>query len=800
MKLKNKLLLIIVIIIGFSLATIFVYRLILIKQKTIMFEEVERSQKHIIEHAIKRNSDRFAEITSDYSGWDEMVDFVEKTDSSWVVGNLNILVDAFNLSFVMVYDTAINPVYCYFDSLSSGKILSIEKRILDSAFGDNPYCHYYQYYGKDLYEIFGAIIVPTEDMSERKMPKSGYLVNAKRLDAEYLKNLSLATGCKVNIIKTIENDKRSTKDSRIESHYFQKISDYKNDVISIFEFNKKNYIKDDIYPISQFGIYFSIFSVIIIIVSFFLINKLFIYPVSLISRSLIENDPKPIEPLLKKSYEYKKLAEIIIEFFHQKDILTNSNTLLSATIEEIQTPIVITNSSGNIEIINPAYTLTTGYTIDEVIGEKPNIFKNNFLNSDKFRNIRNTLNSGKNWIGELESIKKNGEKYFEESMISPLMDKNGKIAYYIIINNDITQRKKNELELQQSEAKLQSIINAIPDLLFHNDKNGKFLSYFQTNHNTLLMQPEEFIGKNYHDIFEKELADKFLYGVRQALHNELYEVEYSLKSDEYYSARFSKLNENEVVVLIKDITERKKAEISLKESEIMLKELNATKDKFFGIISHDLRGQFTSILGYAELLKLKKEEILLQKNKIYIDKLYEVSSNANTLLENLLEWSRIQMNQHHFEPESIDFPILVNEIIAVMKPQIKEKDIQINYGIDKPAIIRGDYNMLNSIMRNLISNAVKFSNINGEITISLVKDSKNITISVSDNSIGISKHNQAKLFSLSENYTTKGTSGEKGIGLGLLICKDFVEKHGGRIWVESELGMGSKFIFTLPIT
>jgi len=490
----------------------------------------------------------------------------------------------------------------------------------------------------------------------------------------------------------------------------------------------------------------------------------------------------------------------MIEFFRQEEILKNSNALLSATIQEIQIPIIITNSSGDIEIVNPAFTMTTGYSIDEVIGNKPTIFKNIFQGSVKFKSITDSLNSGKKWIGEFENSKKNGEKFIEETMISPLIDKNGIVKYYIIINNDITERKRNELELQKSEAKLQSIINAIPDLLFHNDKNGKFLSYFQRNHNTLLMKPEEFIGKNYHDIFEKELADKFLTGVREAIKNQLIEIEYKLKQDEYYSARFSKLNEDEVVVLIKDITERKKAEISLQESEIRLKELNTTKDKFFGIISHDLRGHFTSILGYAELLKLKKDEIQLQKNKIYVDKLYEVSSNANTLLENLLEWSRIQMNQHHFEPESIDLKTLINEIIAVMKPQIKDKDIQVNYNIERPALIKGDYNMMNSIMRNLISNAVKFSNINGEITISLQKESNINIISVSDNSIGISKHNQAKLFSLSENYTTKGTSGEKGIGLGLLICKDFVEKHGGKIWVESELGKGSKFTFTLPIT
>ncbi len=800
MKLKNKLLLAIVIIIGVSMASIIVYQQIYLKQRMVMVEEVERTQKYIIDYAIKKESDRFAEITFDYSGWDEMVNFINIPDSAWVVNNLNILVDDFNLTYVLVLDTLKDPVYCYCDSTSYGKMISIEKKILDSAFGDSPFCHFYHYSGKDLYEIFGAIIVPTTDMNERKMPKNGYLINAKRIDADYLQNLSIATGCEVKIISDLEYYKIKKSDSKIVGNYFKKIVDYKNNEISFFEFNKKEVHNTEIFPFSKFGVYFSILTVIVFIILFIFINKLIISPVSLISKSLVENDPKHIEPLLKKSYEYKKLAKLIIEFFRQEEILKNSNALLSATIQEIQIPIIITNSSGNIEIVNPAFTMTTGYSIDEVVGKKPTIFKNIVQDSVKFKNITDSLNSGKKWIGEFENYKKNGEKFIEETMISPLIDQNGVVKYYIIINNDITERKRNELELQNSEAKLQSIINAIPDLLFHNDKNGQFLSYFQRNQNRLLMKPEEFIGKNYHDIFEKELADKFLNGVREALKNQLFEIEYNLKQDEYFSARFSKLNEDEVVVLIKDITERKKAEISLKESEIMLKELNVTKDKFFGIISHDLRGHFTSILGYAELLKLKKEDIQLQKSKIYVDKLYEVSSNANTLLENLLEWSRIQMNQHRFEPESIDLKTLVNEIITVMKPQIKDKDIQVTFNIEKPAIIKGDYNMLNSIMRNLISNAVKFSNINGKITISMQRESNTNIISVSDNSIGISKHNQAKLFSLSENYTTKGTSGEKGIGLGLLICKDFVEKHGGKIWVDSELGKGSKFTFTLPVS
>jgi len=151
MKLKNKLLLAIVIIIGVSMASIIVYQQIYLKQRMVMVEEVERTQKYIIDYAIKKESDRFAEITFDYSGWDEMVNFINTPDSAWVVNNLNILVDDFDLSYVLVLDTLKDPVYCYYDSTSNRKMISIEKKILDSAFGDSPFCHFYHYSGKDLY-------------------------------------------------------------------------------------------------------------------------------------------------------------------------------------------------------------------------------------------------------------------------------------------------------------------------------------------------------------------------------------------------------------------------------------------------------------------------------------------------------------------------------------------------------------------------------------------------------------------------------------------------------------------------
>lgn len=248
----------------------------------------------------------------------------------------------------------------------------------------------------------------------------------------------------------------------------------------------------------------------------------------------------------------------------------------------------------------------------------------------------------------------------------------------------------------------------------------------------------------------------------------------------------------------RDITERRIAVNTLKENESRLREINATKDKFFSIIAHDLKNPFNSILGFSELLV----EQIRQKDYEGIDKYTEFiqhsSRQAMDLLMNLLEWSRSQTGIMEFNPEYIEIVDLINEVVKLSADSARQKSIVISKVLPQIATVLADKAMINTILRNLIFNAVKFTNQGGKIIVSVEQKKNELTVCISDNGVGIKKGDICKLFRIDETYSTTGTCNEKGTGLGLILCKEFVEKHKGKIWVDSEEGKGSKFFFMIP--
>jgi len=239
--------------------------------------------------------------------------------------------------------------------------------------------------------------------------------------------------------------------------------------------------------------------------------------------------------------------------------------------------------------------------------------------------------------------------------------------------------------------------------------------------------------------------------------------------------------------------------LTMLETNDELKKINSTKDKLFSIIAHDLRNPFHTVIGFSELLLNKLEQIPIEKAKKYIQLIFNVSSSGHDLLENLLQWSRSQTGRLTFEPTYLSPGLIANNVINYLEASAQAKFIKFQQLIDLDIYINADENMLKTIFRNLLSNAVKFSNENGVITLSLSIRDKFVELVVSDTGIGISEENIKLLFQIESNLTTKGTSNESGTGLGLLICKEFVEFHNGKIWVESAIGKGSKFKFTLPL-
>jgi signal transduction histidine kinase/ligand-binding sensor domain-containing protein len=257
-----------------------------------------------------------------------------------------------------------------------------------------------------------------------------------------------------------------------------------------------------------------------------------------------------------------------------------------------------------------------------------------------------------------------------------------------------------------------------------------------------------------------------------------------------------KLNEsNALLEERQQYIEEQADELSIANEKLI--KLNATKDKFFSIIAHDLKNPFTSILGFCEILSLRYDKMDDIKKKHLLDVVYESSKNLYKLLENLLEWARSQTGSIKYEPENFDINELIENNITLTENLVQNKNLQIKYISNGSIRIFADKNMISTVIRNLITNAIKFTE-SGGISIEVFQDQYNTRVNIIDTGIGISEDKLLKIFDVMSSKSTSGTSGESGTGLGLIICKEFIEKHGGTISVISEAEKGSIFSFTIP--
>lgn len=234
------------------------------------------------------------------------------------------------------------------------------------------------------------------------------------------------------------------------------------------------------------------------------------------------------------------------------------------------------------------------------------------------------------------------------------------------------------------------------------------------------------------------------------------------------------------------------------EKEIQIKKLLDDKDKFFSIIAHDLRGPFSGIIGLSELLLENDNQLNPKETNEFIQLIHQSSKNTYSLLDNLLTWAQSQTGSLEFSPNELEINSVIDKTINLLTNVAKTKNITIRSEVEDKQYVFADKNMLETIFRNLISNAVKFTETDGEVLLSMKRENKQIVFSVQDNGIGIAPEKITNLFAVNSRNTTSGTNDETGTGLGLMLCKDFIEKHGGKIWVESEIGKGSNFKFTIP--
>lgn len=365
---------------------------------------------------------------------------------------------------------------------------------------------------------------------------------------------------------------------------------------------------------------------------------------------------------------------------------------------------------------------------------------------------------------------------------------------------------------------LKTLINQLPDLIYVKDTKSRYLLANEaTARSFALDSPDDLRGKTDFDLQPIDMAEQY-YADEQSIlstgqsqinreepiidqHTGTIRWQLSTKVPFYNT-------QGEIAGLVginRDITNRKRMEAQLltvhtelQETNAQLAQLNASKDKFFSIISHDLRSPLTILLGLSELIDDNVVRYSPDRIKLYTGQLRESAEKLYALLENLLTWSRVQRNVIDYTPYELDIYDLVTETFELFLTAAKYKQITLRNTIAHGTFVYADYAMIYTVLRNLLSNALKFTMTGGEIELSAQLRDTEVEVAVSDTGVGIPEEDLAKLFRIDIRYSQAGTDGEEGTGLGLILCKELIEKNNGTIWAESVIGKGTTFRFRLP--
>ena len=376
------------------------------------------------------------------------------------------------------------------------------------------------------------------------------------------------------------------------------------------------------------------------------------------------------------------------------------------------------------------------------------------------------------------------------------------------MTNALREKQKLAETIKENEFLFRSIFDTSPDGMFICDLEYNILN-MSNSAKKMLQLTDDDLNKNY-----LELIDKDDINIKKWFFNELFsenntafaEVKLVRKDGTNFwceqnagIVHDSKGIPKGFFVIIRDISRRKADEEQIIKFTMDLKESNATKDKLFSIIAHDLKNPFQALLGLSDILVREVSSENIEEIKYFSKIINESAKRGYELLVNLLNWARVQSGNI----KTSKLPVSILEVITFninnVNSSALSKNISIKYpdGIDY--IVQSDKDIINVILRNIITNAIKFTPCNGEIVISVRQSGKFLFISVKDSGIGITEENMKKIFRSDEMHTTIGTNNEGGTGLGLILCKEFSNKLGGEIYVESEYGSGAKFTFSIPM-
>lgn len=509
----------------------------------------------------------------------------------------------------------------------------------------------------------------------------------------------------------------------------------------------------------------------------------------------------------------KKKASLVLgtalDITERKTVQLDKN-LLAAIVENTEDHAVIKDTNLRIIASNRANTIAAGKknaeeligkTDIEIYGDHPHVRQ--YVDDDKKAML---LKKGQTLVNEQIFVYPGGRSIHSLVKKFPVFDEKNKLIAIAAISRDITDYKRALQSLSENEQKFRflienqsegigildtknrfTFINPATEKIFRTDK-GKMInkSLFQF----VSVENKGLITENFKKLNESDTVS-FEISINKA-GSEVATILVKatlLKQDNKTTGTF---------IVFNDITTFRKAEDALLKSEKELQVSNAEKDKFFSIIAHDLKNPFHSILNFSDLLlkdfsTYDKEEVLT-----FIKMIYESSRQAFNLLENLLHWSRARSGRMDLLSEKVDLNNIVTENICLLEVAATEKNIKITNSVTPKTFVDCDGNMISTVIRNIISNAIKFTRPAGKINITSREKASTSEVSVTDTGVGISEENLGKLFRIDTHFSTTGTANEEGTGLGLILCREFVNLNNGSIKVISKPGKGSTFTVELP--
>lgn len=425
-----------------------------------------------------------------------------------------------------------------------------------------------------------------------------------------------------------------------------------------------------------------------------------------------------------------------------------------------------------------------------------------------FEDEQTIIKTGEPVVGKVErETWMDGSVTWASTTKLPLIDKDGTVQGTFGITRDITELKKAQEKAIAEKENYEQLLRLVPSAVFTVDTDKNITSWNFMAEKLTGYSAKEILNKKCTDFAIEPCGENcglFDPGIPKPVTN----VECRIKRKDgsviiaSKNVDIIKNPSGEIIGGIEsfiDISERKKYEEEIKKINAALEESNKSKDKFFSIIAHDLRNPFVTLLGFTEMLVEDYYDFSDDEKISYLKEIQKTSKSSHELLDNLLQWSRSQTGMVKYSPSKINLYNVVAENYTLVKKSAEIKNIELKSEIDENVSLIADEDMVSTILRNLITNAIKFTPKDGRITTSAKEVENNfIQVSVSDTGIGIEPERIVKIFRIDSANSTEGTEGEKGSGLGVILSKEFVEKHGGKIWVESQVGVGTTFHFTLP--